>query len=138
MESYTKKTHKELIAICKERKIKGYSSLKNDEIIQLLSGINSININAGTTTEIIRYIDLFCGLGAFHTAFKSSTKFKCVLACDIDDGVRKIYKSNYGIDPVNDIRTINVDTMPDFDLLCAGFPCQPFSIAGNGEGFKDK
>ena len=90
-----------------------------------------------TNTEI-RYIDLFCGLGAFHIAFNSSTNFKCVLACDIDEGIRNIYKSNYGIEPVNDIRTINVDTMPDFDLLCAGFPCQPFSIAGNGEGFKDK
>jgi DNA (cytosine-5)-methyltransferase 1 len=86
----------------------------------------------------IRYIDLFCGLGAFHTAFNSSRKFTCVLACDIDDGIRKIYKSNYGIEPVDDIRKIDVDTMPDFDLLCAGFPCQPFSIAGNGEGFKDK
>jgi DNA (cytosine-5)-methyltransferase 1 len=142
MDSYTKKTRDELIAICKERKIKGYSSMKKDEIIQLLIGTNNINDNTGTTPgttpEIIRYIDLFCGLGAFHTAFNSSTKFKCVLACDIDDGVRKIYKSNYGIEPVNDIRTIDVDTMPDFDLLCAGFPCQPFSIAGNGEGFKDK
>ena len=133
MDSYTKKTRDELIAICKEQKIKGYSSMKKDEIIQLLLGANS-----NTTPTIIRYIDLFCGLGAFHTAFNSSTKFKCVLACDIDEGVRKIYKANYEIEPVNDIRTINVDTMPEFDLLCAGFPCQPFSIAGNGEGFKDK
>jgi len=86
----------------------------------------------------IRYIDLFCGLGAFHTAFKTSSKFECVLACDIDDGIRNIYKENYGIEPVNDIRSIHVDTMPNFDLLCAGFPCQPFSIAGNGQGFKDK
>ncbi len=90
------------------------------------------------TKSEIKYIDLFCGLGAFHTAFKTSPRFKCVLACDIDDGIRKIYKSNYGIEPVDDIRTIQVDTMPDFDLLCAGFPCQPFSIAGNGKGFKDK
>jgi DNA (cytosine-5)-methyltransferase 1 len=87
--------------------------------------------------EPIRYVDLFCGLGAFHTAFNTS-KFSCVLACDIDEGIRKIYKANYGIEPVADIRSIDVDTMPDFDVLCAGFPCQPFSIAGNGEGFKDK
>lgn len=89
-------------------------------------------------TPEIRYIDLFCGLGAFHTAFKTSNRFKCVLACDIDEGVRNIYKLNYGIEPLHDIRTINVDAMPEFDLLCAGFPCQPFSIAGNGEGFNDK
>ena len=137
MDAYTKKTRDELITICKERKIKGYSSLKKDEIIKLLSETHSNN-NTETPPEIIRYIDLFCGLGAFHTAFNSSTRFKCVLACDIDDGIRKIYKSNYGIEPLKDIRSINVDTVPDFDLLCAGFPCQPFSIAGNGEGFKDK
>ena len=132
-EAYEKKTRNELILICKDRKIKGYSSMKKDEIIKLLSIKNNV-----IGTETIRYIDLFCGLGAFHTAFNTSKKFNCVLACDIDDGIRKIYYSNYGIEPVNDIRTINVDIMPDFDLLCAGFPCQPFSIAGNGEGFKDK
>ena len=86
----------------------------------------------------IRYIDLFCGLGAFHMAFNSSKKFECVFACDIDEGIQKIYKLNYGIIPFNDIRLINVSTIPDFDLLCAGFPCQPFSIAGNGDGFNDK
>ena len=102
------------------------NNTKKDEIIQLL------------IEPEIRYIDLFCGLGAFHTAFNSSAKFKCVLACDIDDGIRKIYKSNYGIEPSNDIRTIDIDKMPNFDLLCAGFPCQPFSIAGNREGFNDK
>lgn len=81
----------------------------------------------------ITFIDLFCGLGAFHTAFKD---FKCVLACDIDEGVRKIYENNYRLKPESDIRNLN--NIPDFDILCAGFPCQPFSIAGNGEGFNDK
>jgi DNA (cytosine-5)-methyltransferase 1 len=89
-------------------------------------------------SDKIRYIDLFCGLGAFHRAFDASSKFECVLACDIDNGIRNIYKENYGIEPENDIRLINTETMPNFDLLCAGFPCQPFSIAGNKQGFKDK
>lgn len=83
----------------------------------------------------VTYIDLFCGLGAFHTAFDEAGDFECVLACDIDEGARTIYEANYGLKPHSDIREL-VD-IPDFDILCAGFPCQPFSIAGNGEGFED-
>ena len=89
--------------------------------------------------ETIKYIDLFCGLGAFHTAFDSinseSKKYECVFACDIDENVRKIYKENYGIRPSGDINQINIDEIPDFDILCGGFPCQPFSIAGKKEGW---
>lgn len=91
-----------------------------------------------------KYVDLFCGLGAFHTAFdrnnliQNNIKYTCVLACDIDEGVRKIYEENYGIKPEGDINKINIDAMPDFDILCSGFPCQPFSIAGNKQGFQDK
>lgn len=84
---------------------------------------------------MIHYIDLFCGLGAFHTAFSKSDKFKCVFACDIDEGIRRIYNANYGLQPHGDIRTVT--TLPKFDILCAGFPCQPFSIAGNRDGFQD-
>ena len=87
--------------------------------------------------DSIKYIDLFCGLGAFHTAFNTDPRFKCVFACDIDEGARKIYKANYGTDVHGDIRTVNCKELADFDILCAGFPCQPFSIAGNGEGFND-
>ena len=85
----------------------------------------------------IKFIDLFCGLGAFHTAFNSSPEFQCVLACDINENVRDIYNANFKLPPRGDIRDIDIATMPDFDILCAGFPCQPFSIAGKGEGFKD-
>ena len=85
-------------------------------------------------TAPIRYMDLFCGLGAFHTAFPSPA-FECVLACDIDEGVRTIYAANYGIEPKEDIRSLT--SLPDCEILCAGFPCQPFSIAGNGAGFTD-
>ena len=85
----------------------------------------------------IRYIDLFCGLGAFHTAFDTNSRFECVFASDIDVGIQNIYKNNYGMNVHGDIRSIDPTTLPDFEVLCAGFPCQPFSIAGNGEGFQD-
>lgn len=94
--------------------------------------------------KVVNYIDLFCGLGAFHTAFnrnnihQNNFKYTCVLACDVNEGVRKIYQENYSIKPKGDINEINIDAIPDFDILCAGFPCQPFSIAGSQKGFKDE
>lgn len=82
------------------------------------------------------YIDLFCGIGGFHAA-ADSLGMKCVFACDIDEEARKAYKHNYGIDPLGDITSITAKNIPDHDLLCAGFPCQPFSIIGSRKGFAD-
>lgn len=88
----------------------------------------------------ITFIDLFCGLGAFHTSFNyiNKNKFKCVFACDIDENVRDIYEENYNIKPHGDINKVNIENIPNHDILCAGFPCTSFSIAGKKDGFENK
>ena len=84
----------------------------------------------------LRFIDLFCGIGGFHQAL-SKIGAKCVLACDIDKDCRAVYKDNYGIEPFSDVKKIDEKTMPDFDILCGGFPCQAFSNGGNKKCFQD-
>jgi DNA (cytosine-5)-methyltransferase 1 len=84
----------------------------------------------------MRYIDLFCGMGSFHHSF-SQKGWECVLACDINKNARKTYTINYGKVPLSDIRQIDPSSIPSFDILCAGFPCQPFSKAGKQKGFED-
>ncbi len=84
-----------------------------------------------------KFIDLFCGIGGFHQAM-SSLGGKCVYACDIDEDCRKTYFANYGIYPDNDITKVDPSCLPDFDVLCAGFPCQAFSKAGKRLGFADE
>ena len=89
-------------------------------------------------TPKFKFIDLFCGIGGFHQALKQiNTKNKCVLACDINKDCREIYKLNYGIEPHPDIRKLNPNDIPDFDILCGGFPCQSYSNAGKKLGLKD-
>ena len=83
-----------------------------------------------------KFIDLFCGIGGFHHAMKSLGG-ECVMACDIDKKCREVYENNFGIKPEEDITKLDETTIPDFDVLCGGFPCQAFSHAGNQEGFND-
>ena len=82
------------------------------------------------------FIDLFCGIGGFHQAL-TSLGLQCVLACDIDEKCRQVYKDNYNIEPKADITKLTTDEIPEFDVLCAGFPCQAFSHAGKQNGFED-
>ena len=88
-------------------------------------------------TKQLTYIDLFCGIGGFHQAL-TSLGAKCILACDIDEACRSNYAQNYGITPLKDIKDIQEHGLPDFDILCGGFPCQPFSSGGNKKTFQDK
>ena len=84
----------------------------------------------------IKFIDLFCGLGGFRLALEKQ-KCKCVFSSDIDEAVSKVYENNFGEYPSGDITKIDAKEIPDFDILCGGFPCQSFSIAGKRLGFED-
>jgi len=85
-----------------------------------------------------KFIDLFCGIGGFHLAL-SSFGAECVFASDIDASACEVYKNNFNIEPEGDIKKVEIkNKIPAHDILCAGFPCQAFSISGNQEGFKDK
>ena len=86
--------------------------------------------------ERLTCADLFCGIGGFHAAAEE-LGMECVFACDIDDDARRAYAHNWGVEPAGDIARINPKNIPDFDVLFAGFPCQPFSIIGNRAGFAD-
>ncbi len=91
------------------------------------------------------FIDLFAGIGGFHLAMHRLGG-ECVFASEIDKEARKTYEYNYkSISPAlfanglfnDDIRQVTPHDIPDFDVLCAGFPCQPFSQAGYKRGFND-
>jgi DNA (cytosine-5)-methyltransferase 1 len=92
--------------------------------------------------KTIRFIDLFCGIGGFRYAIekvaeKIGVNAECVLSSDIDQDCQKAYEANFGEKPSGDIHQIAVESIPDHDVLLAGFPCQPFSIIGHRKGFED-
>lgn len=91
---------------------------------------------AGSRLFSWRCADFFSGIGGFHIA-ATNLGHEVVFACDIDRDARKAYQHNFGLAPLGDIKELRPDEVPDHDLLLAGFPCQPFSIIGNREGFKD-
>lgn len=88
------------------------------------------------TLKNIKFIDLFCGLGGFRLALESYGA-TCVFSSDIDKHVCNTYKKNFGVYPKGDITKINAEDIPKHDILCAGFPCQAFSISGKQKGFED-
>ena len=84
----------------------------------------------------MKFIDLFAGLGGFHLALKQ-LGHQCVFACEIDNQLRELYEKNFKQEPKEDIRKVDIQNeIPEHDILCAGFPCQPFSQANHGsDGF---
>ena len=83
------------------------------------------------------FIDLFAGIGGFRQGLETSG-MECVFSADNNPHAVKAYTANYGDNPECDISALDPATLPDFDIACGGFPCQPFSKAGKGEGFKDQ
>lgn len=141
---YSKKTRDELIVICKEKNIKGYSGKKKDEIIKLLSPLLNtteqiINTNTVVSSEggKIRVASLFAGCGGLDYGFHKNDKYTHVFVNDFDKEACKTYEKNFNIKPVcGDIKEIK--TIPDCDLLIGGFPCQGFSMANPYRDEKDK
>ncbi len=84
----------------------------------------------------LKFIDLFAGLGGFHIALHE-LGHTCVFASEINEDLRTLYKVNHGIDCHGDINAVEIKTIPQHDILCAGFPCQPFSKAGKQNGLED-
>lgn len=83
-----------------------------------------------------KFIDLFSGIGGFRIALESLNG-SCVFSSDIDKWANKTYEANFKEKPSGDISKIESSDIPDHDILTAGFPCQPFSIAGKRKGFDD-
>lgn len=82
------------------------------------------------------FIDLFAGLGGFRLALESLGA-TCVYSNEWDLSVKKVYAENFGDVPDGDITQVDETRIPEHDILCAGFPCQAFSISGKQRGFED-
>ena len=83
-----------------------------------------------------KMIDLFAGIGGIRIAFESNGA-ECVASSEIDKYACKTYEMNFGEKPLGDITKIKPEDLPEFDIITAGFPCQPFSLGGLRKGFED-
>lgn len=85
----------------------------------------------------LKFIDLFAGIGGFRLAGQANG-MECVFSSEIDKFANEVYKTNFGEYPSGDITKVDAKDIPDFEVLFAGFPCQPFSYAGQLQGFEDE
>ena len=115
-------------------------SQKCRELIGL--GLNYLEQDAAVSSNEVRFIDLFSGLGGIRLGFEQALRDrglvgKCVFSSDIKPAAIEAYKNYFGEDPKCDITKIEPAKLPNFDFMLAGFPCQAFSQAGLGLGFQD-
>lgn len=122
-----------------------YPFCKSKTKKEIVKNLRALNNKMPEQNSGLRFIDLFAGIGGFHKAFES-LGCQCVFASEWDSFAKETYFANYHLVPFGDIRKIEASNIPDHDILCAGFPCQPFSIAGiskknsmgKATGFEDK
>lgn len=122
----------ELFKICAELNIPSYKYKSKPQLVELIA-----RSKRPVEKPKIKFIDLFCGIGGFHQALSRIPNTECVFACDIDKKCREVYEKNYHLKPEKDITQIDVSKIPDFDILCGGFPCQSFSNSGKRKGLED-
>ena len=100
-----------------------------------LAIITHRDVFKGVLSEGFTFIDLFAGIGGIRQSFENNGG-KCIFSSEIDPFAKFTYYTNFGEVPFGDITKISVDSIPKHDILCAGFPCQPFSHIGKREGFE--
>jgi len=114
---------------------KGETKPSNLEFNSIMSFANKVPFPS-SDKQLFSFIDLFAGIGGIRIPFQELGG-KCVFSSEWDSFAKKTYSINFGEEPKGDITKIQTDEIPDFDILLAGFPCQPFSQAGLKKGFAD-
>jgi DNA (cytosine-5)-methyltransferase 1 len=112
------------------------NQLNEDHSIQTLIPLNWDIPFPPPSKPAFTFIDLFAGIGGFRIALQENGG-KCIFSSEYNKYAQKAYELNFGEVPFGDITKFNLDSVPPHDVLCAGFPCQPFSISGKMKGFED-
>jgi len=147
----SKMSKKDLLEKCRELGITKCISKNKAQLIELINSNHKTSNNTeeykkilistviDSNTDKLKMIDLFAGTGGFTLAFQSTNAVNIVFGNDMVEHSKKIYDENFNHKlTLKDLNDINIEDIPSHDILTGGFPCQPFSIAGLQEGFKDE